>query len=131
MKKVLLALLLSAVPALADADGADILPFTSTNGVCSGVVAVYPDGTATCFGQYNGILFTVLGKWARDGDGNFCFNPLLSDGDTMKKKGGRYPFQLKFRGTHDDANDGDDTDDDVGELTIGSGCGYGSIRLTG
>lgn len=137
MKKVLFAFVLLFATAAAyafDGDGAEILPFTSSGGVITGTVTVYPDGTAAIEGQCRGAAFTALGRATRNGDGSWDFAPILSDGDYLKKQGGWIPVKVHFKGSKEDANDGDDTDDDAGTIDvepqgIGSGVGHGQIRL--
>lgn len=133
MKRVLLALALSATPAIADMDGADILPFTVPGGMITGTVTVYPDGTATVSGWIKDAPFASWGKATRDSDGHFHFNPLLTDGDKLISKKLWVPITIDFWGTDEDADDGDDSDDDVGSITVKSqtGVGTGSVQLSG
>lgn len=133
MKKVLLALLLSAVPAIADTDGVQILPFTTPGGGVTGFLVVESDGSATVQGFIGPAPFMGRGKVVRDGDGVYCFEGLLTDADLMIRHKLWLPIYLKFWGTKEDAADGDDTDDSVGSIEVKSqtGVGKGSVQLSG
>jgi hypothetical protein len=134
MKRVLLALLISATPALADGDGVDIVPFNTPGGQVSGVVTIdNTDGTATVSGQVQGVPFTCLGKATQQPDGSWEWDILLSDADTLIKKKSWIPIKFRFWGKAEDGEDGDDSDDSVGAIDVRSqtGVGKGSVQLSG
>lgn len=132
MRKVLLAILLSSVPALADGNGVDIIPFTTPGGQIEGVVSIDSEGNASVTGTIQGVPFTCLGKAARDSQGRWVWDCLLSDYDTLVRQKTWVPVKMTFWGTKDDAMDGDDSDDFSGEITVHSqhGVGKGTVKVT-
>ena len=101
----------------------------------SGVVVVSDDGSARVQGQCGGVAFSSPAgeKVWRDWDGAYHFDTLLADGDLLIGKKTWIPIKLVFWGTNDDANDGDETDDSVGDIGVKSqtGMGKGAVGLTG
>lgn len=130
-----LGVLFCAIPqsVFADGEGVDVLPWTTPGGQISGTVTVNPDGSATLQGQLQGVPFAGFGSPARNSDGSWDFSVILSDADTLIKKKTWIPLQLHFIGTHEDANDGDPMDDNVGSIDVRSqtGTGKGCVQLGG
>lgn len=134
---VLGSLLLLAIPSFgfADGDGVEVLPFNSPGGQVSGQVIVSADGSAQVIGVVQGVPFSSapwLKVW-RGADNTFDFTWLLCDGDLLIRYHTYIPLKLKFWGTKEDASDGDQTDDMVGEIDVKSqmGVGKGSVQLGG
>lgn len=117
----------------ADGNGVDVLPFNSPGGLISGTVEVNPDGTATIHGQCHGVPFAGSGTCARNPDGSWTFDGILSDGDLLTRQKSEVLLKINYTGDEEDATDGDPSDDDVGtaELRSQSGMGKGQIQLQG
>lgn len=132
MKLVLVLIALLAVPALADGNGTDILPWSTPGGEISGTVTVDSNGDATVQGIIQGVPFTCLGKvpWTPNG---WNWDILLSDADQLLRQKSWIPLKFHFWGTKEDAEDGDDLDDSVGSIDVKSqmGAGKGSVQLGG
>ena len=137
MKRLLAALLVAgfAFPALCDSDGVEVLPFQSIGGLISGTATVSPDGGVLVQGQCAGVPFIGIGTATENPDGTTSVDlKTYSEGDGLIGKRLPIPRTLHLQiWPRDPYGDGNPWDDNVGDITLGSGTGMGNgdVQLWG